>query len=154
MDYMLYSLTPTGPTPLPHGTQSRFHTEAEAVARAQELRGEAAALGDSTLPGYAVVLETTGETIREIKDAAPCGECGTPGCDGAPCRPTPPVITPETATCPHGEILDDTPVDLACHRCALDLVVTLRADITALLEENAALRDALGEKAEDIERGR
>lgn len=69
MDYVLMALgATTGVTvSLPHGQQSRFHTEAEAVARAEELRGEAAALGDSVLPGYAVVSVSSGEIVREIK---------------------------------------------------------------------------------------
>lgn len=124
MDYILRLLDErTGAliTP-PHGTQSRFHTEAEAVTRAEELRGEAAALGDTRLPGFAVVMESTGETVREIKDAAHA-----------------------TYQCVHGAKGEaGDAVELICHSCALDLIVTLRADITALEEENSALREGSG----------
>lgn len=71
MDFILFMLDEKSDAvaSLPHGERSRFHTETEAVARAEELRGEAAALGDKKLPAFAVMMESTGERVREIKDS-------------------------------------------------------------------------------------
>lgn len=91
MDYILYRINDDGQeVPLPHGSQSRFHTEAEAIARAEELRGEAAALGDVILPGYSVVVESTGETIRTIRDIG--GPEPTPNLESEPETPEEPKV--------------------------------------------------------------